>query len=155
MSESFLSFFYFLFFDKVTAHVFPCEFWKIKNIIFVEQLRTAASKHWIYIFFFVLNLLQNRCFPLNSGRIGANPVLKQIGTIISVWFLYRTRVRALSTNDIIRYDTIRYHSAYYIHVNTSSTWNLKIKSPKINCWTLIKTVLNSLKIKETNKTNSP
>ena len=56
---------------------------------------------------------------------------------------------------MIRNDTIQYDSAYYNHVNTSSLWNLEIKSPTINRGTLIKTLLNSLKYKETNETNSP
>ena len=45
----------------------------------------------------------------------------------------------------IRNYTIRYDSAYYTHVNTSSSWNLKVKSPKINRGTLFVTLLNSLK----------
>ena len=56
---------------------------------------------------------------------------------------------------VIRNDTIRYDSAYYTHVNTSSPWNLKIKSPKINRGTWIKTLSNFLNVKLTNETNSP
>ena len=54
---------------------------------------------------------------------------------------------------MIRNGTIRYDSAYSTHVSTSSPWNLKIKSPKINRGTLIKTFLNPPKIKETNENN--
>ena len=53
-----------------------------------------------------------------------------------------------------RNDTIRYHSAYYIDVNTFIVMKimtegnflkaeLKIRSPKTNCGTLIITLLNS------------
>ena len=49
--------------------MFSCEFCEIKNIYFAEKLRTAASEHQIYIFFFVLILHQNRYLPLNSGHL--------------------------------------------------------------------------------------
>ena len=39
---------------QTPLHVFSCEFCEIKNIYFVEKLRTAASEHQIYIFFFML-----------------------------------------------------------------------------------------------------
>ena len=60
----------------------------------------------------------------------------------------------LQAATVIRNDTIRYDSAYSTHVNTSSSWNLKVKFPQINRGTLIKTLLNSLKTKGTNETNS-
>ena len=52
---------------------------------------------------------------------------------------------------MIRDDLIRYDSAYYTHENTSSSKNLKIKSLKVNCGTLIKTLLNSLKHRKLTK----
>ena len=54
---------------QTPLHVFSCEFCEIKNIYFVEKLRTAASEHPIYIFFFVLILRQNRYLPLNSDHL--------------------------------------------------------------------------------------
>ena len=54
---------------QTPLHVFSCEFCEIKNIYFVEKLRTAASGHRIYIFFFVLILRQNRYLLLNSDRL--------------------------------------------------------------------------------------
>ena len=54
---------------QTLLHVFSCEFCEIKNIYFVGKLRTAASKHRIYIFFFVLILRQNRYLPLNSDHL--------------------------------------------------------------------------------------
>ena len=54
---------------QAPLHVFSFEFCEIKNIYFVEKLRTAASEHRIYIFFFVLILRQNRYLPLNSDRL--------------------------------------------------------------------------------------
>ena len=54
---------------QTPLHVFSCEFCEIKNIYFVEKLRTAASGHRIYIFFFVLILRQNRYLPLNSDHL--------------------------------------------------------------------------------------
>ena len=54
---------------QTPLHVFSCEFCEIKNIYFVEKLRTAASEHRIYIFFFVLILRQNRYLPLNSDHL--------------------------------------------------------------------------------------
>ena len=55
---------------QTPLHVFFCEFCETKNIYFVEKLRKAASKHRIYIFFFVLILLrQNRYLPLNSDHL--------------------------------------------------------------------------------------
>ena len=47
-----------------------CGFCEIKNIYFVEKLRTAASDLNIKIFFFfVLILRQNRYLPLNSDHL--------------------------------------------------------------------------------------
>ena len=54
---------------QTPSHVFSFEFCEIKNIYFVEKLRTAASEHRIYIFFFVLILRQNRYLPLNSDHL--------------------------------------------------------------------------------------
>ena len=54
---------------QTTSHVFSCEFCEIKNTCFVEKLRTAASEHRIYIFFFALILRQNRYLPLNSNHL--------------------------------------------------------------------------------------
>ena len=54
---------------QAPLHLFSFEFCEIKNIYFVEKLRTAASEHQIYIFFFVLILHQNRYLPLNSDRL--------------------------------------------------------------------------------------
>ena len=54
---------------QTPLHVVSSEFCEIKNIYFAEKLRTAASKHWIYIFFFVLILRQNRYLPLNSDHL--------------------------------------------------------------------------------------
>ena len=54
---------------QTPLHLFSCEFCEIKNIFFVEKLRTAAFKHRIYIFFFVLILRQNRYLPLNSDHL--------------------------------------------------------------------------------------
>ena len=54
---------------QTPLHVFSCEFCEIKNICFVEKLRTAASDHRIYIFFYVLILRQNRYLPLNSDHL--------------------------------------------------------------------------------------
>ena len=54
---------------QTPLHVFSSEFCEIKNIYFVEKLRTAASEHPIFIFFFVLILRQNRYLPLNSDHL--------------------------------------------------------------------------------------
>ena len=54
---------------QTPLHVFSCEFCEIKNIYFAEKLRMAASEHRIYIFFFVVVLLQNRYFLLNSDHL--------------------------------------------------------------------------------------
>ena len=62
-------FLFFLIKLQTPAQVFSCEYCEIKNTYFVEQLRTAASEHRIYIFFFVLILRQNRYLPLNSDDL--------------------------------------------------------------------------------------
>ena len=54
---------------QIPEHVFSCEFCEIKNIYFAEKLRMAASEHRISIFFFVVVLLQNRYFLLNSDHL--------------------------------------------------------------------------------------
>ena len=56
------------------------EFCEIKNTYFVEQLRTAASEHRTYIFFFVLILRQSRYLPLNSDHL-----LGKQRTMFKVW----------------------------------------------------------------------
>ena len=88
-------------------------------------------------------ILENHFYFVNAPDYCFKPSLITLERHISVWFLYRTGVRTLSA--VIRNDTIRYDSAYYTHVNTSSSWNLKTKSPKIYRGTLIATLLNSLK----------
>ena len=82
------------------------------------------------------------------GATVSSQFLYQIGLLftleqyISAWFLHRTGVTPLST--VIPNDTIQYYSAYYTHVNISSSKNLKIKFAKVNRGTLIKMLLNSL-----------
>ena len=54
---------------QTPAFLHCCKFCEIKNAYLVEQLRTAASEHRIYFFFFVLILQQNRYLPLNSDHL--------------------------------------------------------------------------------------
>ena len=49
---------------QTPSHVFSFEFCGIKNIYFIEKLRTAYSERQIYIFFFVLFYVKTDICPL-------------------------------------------------------------------------------------------
>ena len=79
---------------QTPAHVFSCEFCEIKNVFFVEKLRTAASEHRIYIFLFVLILRQNRYLPFNS-----NHLLDKQHTVLR----YKSQPSKFPTSDLIMF----------------------------------------------------
>ena len=83
---------------QTPPHVFSCEFCKIKNIYFAEKLRTAASEHRIYIFFFVfilpktdicrLILITYSVSNVQSYGVGANPVKLPTSDLVIFFIFY-------------------------------------------------------------------
>ena len=76
---------------QTPAQAFSCKFCEIKNTYFLEEVRTVTCKLWIYMFFFVLILRQNRYFLFNSDHLGNQRATLRYGSQLSKIFFFKVK----------------------------------------------------------------